>query len=305
MDFTTLLMKMVMLMLLIIVGYVCARLKITDKEFNNKITPVMMNIFLPATIINSLAAMNGDTANREVFVAILWAFIVFILAAILAFAVTKLFGMNDEFGRVSVLTVTFPNNGFVGLPMVELIFGSGAVFFASLTNIPFNVLIYPMAAVLIGSAEGRKIPIKQIFSAPLISTLLVIVLFLFRLQLPDVLADTVSTIAGATVPVSMIIIGTSLGAVSLRELFGDRRIYVLALTRLILCPLASWGLMKLLGCSEYLTGIMVCISACPSAMVPTVLCIQHGKDPTLASKTAFVTTLFSVVTMPLMVSLLL
>ena len=113
------------------------------------------------------------------------------------------------------LTTAFGNVGFVGLPVVAAIFGEEMVFFASLCNIPFNLALYSSCASQL-SPEGGRVRWQDVLNAPVIATLLSIVLLLTRVPVPGVIADTISAVSGVTIPLSMIVIGTSLGAISVR-----------------------------------------------------------------------------------------
>lgn len=204
------------------------------------------------------------------------------------------------------MSILFMNNVFIGFPVIEALFGQGAVFCASLSNIPFNILLYSLGvAKLCGTGGQRTLRIRQMFSAPLIATLVAVLLFLVKIPVPTVLADTLSTLGGATVPMSMLIIGTSLNAISIKKAVSDWRVYILSLARLVVCPVLVWLVLRLFLTDPLMLGIIVVISACPSATMLTILSVQFGADDALASKTIFVSTLLSALTLPLITWLLL
>ena len=136
---------------------------------------------------------------------------------------------------------------------------------------------------------------------PVIATLLSVVLLLSRIHVPAVIADTISTLAGATIPLSMLIIGTSLGAISVRAALADWR--VVSAVRLLVCPLLTWLVLRPFV-SGALLGIPVLLAACPSAMVVTALCLQYDRSDAFASKCIFLNTILSAVTIPLLIWLL-
>jgi len=130
-----------------------------------------------------------------------------------------------------------------------------------------------------------------------------VVLLLSRIHVPAVIADTISTLAGATIPLSMLIIGTSLGAISVRAALTDWRVYAVSAVRLLVCPLLTWLVLRPFV-SGVLLGIPVLLAACPSAMVVTALCLQYERSDAFASKCIFLSTVLSAVTIPLLIWLL-
>ena len=106
-----------------------------------------------------------------------------------------------------------------------------------------------------------------------------------------------------TMPLSMLIIGTSLGAISVRATLADWRVYVVSAVRLLVCPLLTWLVLRPFV-SGALLGIPVLLAACPSAMVVTALCLQYDRSDAFASKCIFLNTILSAVTIPLLIWLL-
>ena len=159
-------------------------------------------------------------------------------------------------------------------------------FFASLANIPFNLALYSIGAAQLSGSAGARFDWRKVLNMPVIATLLSVVLLLSRIHVPAVIADTISTLAGATIPLSMLIIGTSLGAISVRAALADWRVYVVSAVRLLVCPLLTWLVLRPFV-SGALLGIPVLLAACPSAMVVTALCLQYDRSDAFASKCIF------------------
>lgn len=306
MEISSVLAKMAMLVLLMLVGYLCAKLRLTGPEFNQRVNPIVLNVLLPATILNSV--INVETVLSGIVILEYIGVTAFMLLASLAvswFAPQLLRARGGDVG-VLRMVMAYPNNAFVGFPVVQAVFGTHAVFYASLSNIPFNTLLYTVGtAILRGGSEGRKFNWRQLLTVPLIATFCAVLLFLTHLHVPAVLADTISTLAGATTPVSMIVIGTSLGGIPLKDAFGDWRVYAASFVRLLVCPIVVWLVLRLFVSDPMMLGIPVLLSACPAAMIITPLCLQYGRDGALASKVIFMSTVFSAVTIPFLIWLLL
>ena len=303
-EIASVLAKMAMLVLLMLVGYLCARLRVTGPEFNRRATPVVMNVLLPATILNSVIGSEEPVSGTVLLGYLGVLFLALLLCFVAAWlAVWLLRARGDERG-VLWLTMAFSNNAFVGFPVVEVVFGPAAVFYAAISNIPFNLMLYTVGTAQLQQGEGRRMNWKQVLSTPLVATLLAAVLFLTRVPVPQVLCDTISTLAAATIPMSMLIVGTSLGGIPVKKAFGSARVYLAAAVRLLAAPVLVWLVLRLFVRDPVMLGIPVIIAACPSAMIITVLCLRYGRDDSLSSEVIFVSTVFSAVTIPLLLWLL-
>ena len=282
--------KMAMLVLIMLLGYLCARIGITGPEFNQRVTPLMVKVLLPATILNSVLSVP-DFSGRELLDYILVMTVMVALQMLPAWFLPRLMRTRSEDVGATRLVTAFGNVGFVGLPVVAAIFGDEMVFFASLCNIPQL------------SPDGGRVRWQDVLNAPVIATLLSVVLLLSRVHVPGVLADTISSVSGVTIPLSMLVIGTSLGGISVRSVLTDWRVYVVSAVRLLVCPLLTWLVLRPFAAGALL-GISVLMAACPSAMLVTALCLQYGRSDAFASKCIFLSTVLSAVTIPLLIWLL-
>lgn len=301
MNLSTVFAKMAMLVLIMLLGYLCARIGITGPEFNQRVTPLMVKVLLPATILNSVLSVP-DFSGRELLDYILVMTVMVALQMLPAWFLPRLMRTRSEDVGATRLVTAFGNVGFVGLPVVAAIFGDEMVFFASLCNIPFNLALYSCSAAQL-SPDGGRVRWQDVLNAPVIATLLSVVLLLSRVHVPGVLADTISSVSGATIPLSMLVIGTSLGGISVRSVLTDWRVYVVSAVRLLVCPLLTWLVLRPFAAGALL-GISVLMAACPSAMLVTALCLQYGRSDAFASKCIFLSTVLSAVTIPLLIWLL-
>ena len=301
MNLSVVFAKMAMLVLIMLLGYLCARIGITGPEFNQRVTPLVMNVLLTATILNSVLSVP-DFTGRDIVDYVLVLTAATVLQVVMAWFLPRLLRTRSEDVGATRLVTAFGNVGFVGLPVVAAIFGDEMVFFASLCNIPFNLALYSCSAAQL-SPDGGRVRWQDVLNAPVIATLLSVVLLLSRVHVPGVLADTISSVSGVTIPLSMLVIGTSLGGISVRSVLTDWRVYVVSAVRLLVCPLLTWLVLRPFAAGALL-GISVLMAACPSAMLVTALCLQYGRSDAFASKCIFLSTVLSAVTIPLLIWLL-
>ena len=297
--------KMVMLVLLMLVGFLAAKGKWVDESFGQKASFLVANVFIVATILASVVGMEPLFSGRELVVSVVAVFILFAIGGVLGWICAKLLPLSPGDRTAAWLSVFFMNNVFIGFPVVEALFGQNALFGAALRGLPFTLLHFTLGVRGRGGGLGwGRVRLREVFSPALIATLVSIVFFLGQIPFPQLVADTVQTLGGATVPLSMLIIGISLSQVPIREALTDWRAYVVSLVRLILCPLVVWGVLRLFVSGTVL-GVLTVIAACPSGAMITILSLRYGVDETFATRVNFVSTVLCAGTLPLVTHILL
>jgi predicted permease len=305
MDIKAIITQMGILVLLMLVGFVCAKLKVTGPAFNKAASPVVMNVLLVATILNSVMGTELTLSFGGLMRIVGLMFVLTVVSGAVGAVVPKLFGIKGDDAGLATMMIMFMNSVFVAFPVIQSIYGQEGIFYASMSNIPFNILLYTYGLAKVrGGVQGWQ-DLKKMFSPPLIATLVAVVIFLTGFQVPAVIARTCATLGSATIPMSMLVVGTSLGGIAINELLNDWRVYVISFARLIICPVLIWALMRLFVTDPTILGILVILASAPVAMIASVLTIQYDKNEALASKGVFISTILSAVTMPLVIWLLL
>ena len=292
--------KLVVMILIMMIGYACAKAHWIDSRFSDMASKLLMNVFIVGTILSSVANVKPALESDELAIAVLAAFVEFILCGVVGFIVSRCIGLKGRSRNVAWLSIFFMNNVFVGFPVVEAMFGPEAVFSAALTNLPFNLLLYTVGInQLQEGARDWKERLKRTITTPLVATILAAFIFAFQIPVPALLCDTLSILGGATVPVSMIVIGVSLSAVPVREALLDWRAYVVSLSRLILCPVVVYFVLGLFLPVGITLNVDTVTAACPTAAIVTILCIQLKADDRFAAKINFLTTTLCAVSLPI------
>lgn len=305
MDVSVLIPKMIVFVVLMVIGYLCAKTNFAGREFTKDASKMVINVFMTATIINSVlvsdARLSGGELLQVMLVLCMCVGVCWVLAAISC----RLVGLGDK-APLFELLIAVMNNMFIALPVVETLFGSQAVFYCSLSCIPFNILLYTFGIYRLQGGGGKgSVRLRDIFSVPLLATLAALVIFLLQPPVPPVVKELASTMSAATMPLSMIVIGSSLGSVSLLDAFKKGKLYLMCALRLLLCPLLVWLLAGLITDDLMLRVTATIIAAAPSGVVVSVLAIQYDRDAVFTSEGVLLSTVFSMLTIPLIVSVIL
>ena len=292
-------------MILLALGYLCARLKLVGPEFNKGLSKLVINVFLAGMILSSVINKKLEMTGGDVAFGLLMMTLSMLICLGLGWLSPKLLRIKDGDKGMYRMLSAFMNNGFVGFPLVAAVYGENAVFFASLSNIPFNLLLYTVGVMLLQKGDkNTKFSIKSVINVPIVATLIAVVIFAFEIPMPKLVDDVADTISAATVPLSMMCVGLSLGSVSLKEALLQPRLYGISLVRLIICPLTVWLVLRMFITNPVILGTIVLLAACPSAIICTILGIQYGRDGVESSEAIFISTMLSMITIPLLISVL-
>ena len=306
MDMSALLTKMVIFVVLMVIGYIGARTKLLNSEFTKAASKLTLNVFMSATILNSVIANPPQLSGAELARVMLACFVSIGFGYLLSALIVRLLPFQRERKPLMELLISVTNTMFIGVPVAEPIFGSQAVFYIAMSCIPFNVLLYTYGVWRMNqSGERVKLNWKDMVSVPLIATMAALLIFVLNIPMPGVVKELCSTLSAATMPMSMLVIGSSLGGVSLLDAFREKNLYFVSLMRLVLVPLLTLPVLKLITTDPVLLGAMVIIAGCPSGIVVTVLAIQYGRDAEYTSKGILLDTVLSMVTLPALVYFLL
>ena len=309
MDFSTILGQMIMLLLMMILGYLARRKNLLDDHVNASLSKVVLNVTLPAQIITSFAMEGAELTNGEVGAAFGLSCLVYLFYAVLAIICVHLLRLpRADWGTYKYMII-LGNIGFMGFPVITAIFGAKALVYAVIMNIVFNLLVFSYGIKLItdGQENAGSFTWRKLINMPLISSALTLVLFFLHIKLPAVVNTALFTMGDATTPMAMLILGCTIAEMPLRELFDEWRVYVFTAIKLLLMPVLVFLLLHLLpgfDAGSLLGKVLVVLSSVPVATNATMLSIEYGGNNKLVAQGIFFSTIFSVLTIPLLVFIL-
>lgn len=305
MDILPIFEQMMVLLILLLVGVAAAKTGVVDGETNRRLT--RFTLLIPQTCMILASAMTDDlnVTPGRIFAILGAGCVMYAILVALSYVVPAVYRCKPaDRGIYSFMTI-FGNVGFMGFPVVRSIFGDTAVFYAALLNIPFNLLAYTLGISQLNSGGGKiHINWKLLINPPLIAALAAILILCFHIPVPGPLAQAVDMLGDMVVPCSMIVIGASLGSQRFKDIFTDWRAYAFAPVRLLIAPVLLWAVLRLFIKDTVFLGTMTVLGAMPVASLATMLSIEYGGNVEMASRTVFVTTVLSVVTVPLVCWLL-
>ena len=300
-----LLQQMMVLFIIMMIGFLCRRIGLINEQGSRMLSGIVVNVANPALILSSSANKESAIQGIELAVTLGLAVCFYLIFLVLAEVVPRLLRVNrSDYGVYKAMTV-FSNVGFMGFPLLSAMYGSEALLYASLFTIPFNILIYTYGVSSMRKIEESKKEEKQsiqwskIFNIGVIFSIIAVVLYLTRLPVPKVITDAAGTLGNLTAPLSMIVIGDAMSQMKLRELITDKKLMLFTALKLLVIPIIGLFIVKQLGLSLMLNGVFLVMLATPVGSMTAMLAQQYDGNYELASRGVALTTLLSVITMPI------
>ena len=302
--------QMLVLFTLMLMGYTCFKKQYITDSSARSIASIVVNVFNPALIISGVLEEPKDSANHELIVISIIAGAMYFFLIILAPILNKALRVPSQQRSLYSLITVFSNVGFIGLPLVVSIYGKQAILYVAVFILMFNILFYTYGVFIMGKGLGHQDAptsllnnLKRLINPGVLACILAILIFLLRPPLPDFIKSSISVLGSTAIPLSMMLVGVALGQKKLRTLFNDIRLYIFALIRLIIIPIIFISTLTHFSISPLIMGVSIIMIAVPVGNMPTLLATEYGIDATICSDSLIITTIFSLITIPLVTAI--
>ena len=288
----------VFLLCLILVGLIAAKARLVDEKSRISLTDLVLNVFLPCTILVSFFGTSRSelpSLGIMVIISIGTLFISFFLAKIL-FIKAK-----PEQKKVLLYAMLIPNASFIGFPLIESIFGTASLSYAAAYLIPLRAVLWSVGLSIF--AGGKEKILKIIFHPCMAATYLGLIVMFFDFKPPELAIRLIESLGNCTTPLSMMVVGCVLGQTRVKNLLNPL-VFYFSFVRLILVPLIIMGILLIFRPMYLIAGVSVIMAGTPAGVTTAILADKYGADSELASKMVFISTLLSLLTVPALVWLL-
>lgn len=299
--------SVIILFILIFLGFFIGKRGIINKEYTPDLSRFVIEITMPVTVFCSIITQDSVGLLHEIWQMMLLALVYHVGTMLLGFLVVKVGRIPEKERGIWVFSFMLSNNGFMGLPLALAIFGNDGLFMMAICNVVSNLLIFSVGLRLVtkGCQVREKVSVRKMFINNInIAVVVGFIFYLGQFPVPDVALRLLDYISNITAGFSMIVVGLSLSRMNIKGVFANRKMFVLTAFRLLVIPILVVGILKALPVQlpEMLYMILVLTSALPAASAQTMLTEQYGTNVQDAGRAVFLTTLFSVVTIPIVMA---
>ena len=277
-------------------GYALFKTKKITQEGSKALGNILIYLALPAVIINGFLVER----TTEHLLGILYSAGCAAALLLLSILISRFVFRNDP---IAAFAGAFSNPGFFGIPLIIASVGQGAVFYVACFVAFLNIGQWTYGvSVLTGQPLRQGLQPKKLIKAPFIIAILIgLLLFLTQIQLPAVISGCLSSVAALNTPLAMFTVGIYLAQTDIPGMLRRRSVYMIALVRLLVIPAVSLLLLSLLPQALHDMKLVLLLAiACPVGSNVAVYAQLHGKDYPYAVETVIISTLFSIVSIPLL-----
>ena len=305
MDTNVIVSQMIILFLILALGYFIFKIKLVDDNFTKQLSALVIKVTMPALLLSSVLDITERQPLRDVLTSFgIAVALFFIVMPIVGFLLAKLFRVKRNSTGLYVFMATFSNVGFMGFPVISALAGEVGLFYAAIYNLVFNVAVFTLGVWLVNhdkDGESSGFDIKLLMSPGVIAALLAIALYFMNIKLPVLLCDTIRSVGSMTSPSAMLIIGCTLAKMDVKTVFSDWRLYPWTLIKQIVIPILLWIPLAMIIKNEILLTVTFILFLMPVANNAVLFANTYNGDEELAARSVFLTTLFSLLTVPICV----
>ena len=281
-----------------VVGIIVKKAGIITTENRKSFSNLLINVVLPCNIVSSF--MSGIEISQNLLKNCVLSVL---LSAVIQLAVTyanRFIFRKSKPERKNVMSygMICSNSSFIGLPVADELYGDMGVLYTSIFQIPVRFTMWTAGLALFTDVD-RKSAFKKLAKHPCIIAIFVgFFLMILPFSLPGVISDIINSISKCTTPLSMFVIGAILADADIKTMFSKDVLYF-TFWRLIGLPLLVWVILMPFRLDRLLVSICVIMSGMPAGSTTSILADQYGGDSMFASQMTFVSTLLSIITIPL------
>lgn len=307
-QFVQVFSQMAMLFLIVAAGYAAKKVGWMDDGIDRGLSKLVLTVPLPAMILAATLDAESVPSLEQLGSGFVFSLVCYVIMIIAAFALTFILRIHRGNQGVFRYMMLFGNVGFIGYPVCSAIFGSESLIYVSIFQIPFNLLCFTLGIWFIAQDNDYgvkvKFSLKNFLSPCFVCCFAAVILTLLGVHSVPVLGETLSTLGSMTTPASLLIIGSSLANLPLKELIGGGKLWISSFSRLLVIPAAIWFVLHFFVSDPVLLGTLIVLCGMPVATNGTMFCYEYGGNAKTMAQATFITTVFSLVTIPVLMMLL-
>ena len=300
-----LLRQMIILFLLMLAGYVCRRTGLLKEDAFRPLSVIVIQIANPALILSSSFENTLDVSSYELMGTVGFAFLIYGLLLVTGKVIFGFVKVEKSKRNIYELMLMFSNIGFMGIPLVKMVFGPKEFFYITVFQIPYDILIYTYGVYLLcNGREGKGLSVKQriknLVNPGSIAAVGAMIIYITSFKLPEIITEPLGMLGNLAAPLSMMVIGASFYNVEFKTIISDYKLLLFSALKLIIMPMALMFLLAQMGVSKEMLHVCLIVFATPVGSMVVMFAQQFENGHATANKCVAFTTLLSVATIPLL-----
>lgn len=287
------------ILLLMGVGYFIKKVDFISETTIKELSKLVINVIVPTLIIISFSRDFSGKLLQNGYSIILFAAFYFIFV-FYYYRILYIF-MGKEKREVMVFLSMFANTVYLGFPVIYEVVGEIGIFYAVIYNFVHTVFLWTLGVSLV-SHEKKKLEFKNILTPPVLAMMAGLVMFSFSIKLPIFIANSFKILGGAATPLAMIVVGYTLASLEKNNLFQGKLI-LMSISKLFVLPAVVIFVLSYFKFDKDIAGVLVLQSSMPCSTLAVLIARKFKSDYHLVSQAVFISTLFSILSIPFAVYL--
>ena len=309
MSITVVLQQMIIIFILIGIGMILFKKEMLSEKTSKQLSGLIVNITNPALLICSAFDDGPKVSIPELGLALIAYAVIYAILIAVSFLIPYILRVPNRYHYAYRMLTIFGNTGFIGIPLASAVLGNESLIFVSIFNLLFNILIYTFGISTLQKAAAKQSSSdfatpaasgrwQKIINVGTISAAATIVFYLGNFNVPVIITSTMSYIGRATTLLSMLVLGVSVAQMTPKEIFSHPKLSGFTLLRQILVPIGCIILMRPFIHNTLILNTMALMLAVPAANMPLMLSKQMNVETDTISQGIILTTILSLITIP-------
>lgn len=297
------LQQVFILFILIFIGIICRKLNIIKPEGKQWFSNLLLYIIVPCMVVDSYMQDLNPEILPNLLKTIILSAIVLTLSVIIAFLITFKYPSKDR--RVMQFAIGFSNCAYMGFPLITAMFGAEGLLYASVFVTMFNLYLWTVGiGIMSREVSGKAIAMSILKTPVLYAVIIGLFFYLTQIKLPIVITQPLGQVGDMNTPLSMIITGMLIADSDIIRILKNKDIYFTILFRMLIIPTICFVIVKLTGITGIVANVCIILISCPTAAITSAFSVNYGHNEEYASGAVVMTTLISIVTLPIIAYLL-
>lgn len=277
-------------------GYILAKVGVIKAEQTKILSSLIVYVFCPAVCLDSFSKNFTTQYLSQKYKILIVSVVVLIFLSIAALLASKLFSKDAYDRNVYTYSLIVPNYGYMGYALAVGIFGDEMLMDVIIVGIPLTIFIYAIGLPMLTGVKNFSI--KKLINPPIVTIVIGVIIGLTNIKIPEIFQSIFTEAGGCMAPLAMLIMGITISEFKLSELFKKYKIYVLALLRLIIIPLIIATVLWFVLPKEFIIPVLL-VYILPCGLNTVVFPRLVGKNCEIGAGVALISSLFSIITIPL------
>lgn len=300
-DATMILIQQIIIMfLLMMVGFGLFKFEFFTSKETRTLSNLVLYIANPAIILYSFL---GEFDAAKLLNSGMTLGLILLIYGVSIAVVMVFFKKTKDVTKFGII---FNNVSFLGIPLVQGVLGTEAVFYMTIIAAVMGVLVWTVGIYIISKDKNEISWMKIILNPTILATLVGMTLYIGQIQVPEVFSSTMNYLGGMNAPVAMIVLGCYLAESDIPSILKEKEAYITCFGRLILMPALTWMILKICPFEiAYEVQVVVIIaSSTPIASMMAMFSQKYEKNYAYSAGVVSFSTILSLITMPLFLSIL-